>query len=82
VTWDATHCLIQGIEFRSIYAAAKHFGVAPSTVSLAIDNGRTEFIGTGRNRPVPTTVDGVVYPSKRAARRALEASYSAGLRPR
>jgi hypothetical protein len=83
VTWEATHCLIQGMEFRSIYAAAKHFGVAPSTVSLAIDSGRTDFIGTGRNRPVPTTVDGVVYPSKRAAERqrraALEASYSAGL---
>ena len=71
MTWEATHCLIQGMEFQSIYAAAKHFGVAPSTISLAIDNGRTDFIGTGSNKPIPVVVGGVTYPSKRAAERAL-----------
>jgi hypothetical protein len=59
------------MEFQSIYAAAKHFGVAPSTISLAIDNGRTDFIGTGSNKPIPVVVGGVTYPSKRAAERAL-----------
>ena len=72
MTYPATHCLIQGMEFQSIYAAAKHFKVAPSTVCLAIDNGRTEFIGTGCNKPIPVVVDGVSYPSKRAAERALK----------
>ena len=72
MTYPATHCLIQGVEFKSIYAAAKHFKVAPSTVCLAIDNGRTEFIGTGCNKPIPVVVDGVTYPSKRAAERALK----------
>lgn len=70
MTYPATHCLIQGMEFQSIWAAAKHFGVAPSTVCLAIDNGRTDYIGTGRNKPIPVEVDGITYQSKRAALRA------------
>jgi hypothetical protein len=72
MTYPATHCLIQGMVFRSIYAAAKHFKVAPSTVCHAIDNGRTDFIGTGSNKPIPVVVGGVTYPSKRAAERALK----------
>jgi hypothetical protein len=71
MTWEATHCLIQGMEFQSIWSAAKHFKVAPSTISLAIDNGRSEFIARGRNKPIPVVVDGVTYPSTRAAERAM-----------
>jgi hypothetical protein len=73
MTSPATHCKIQGQSFKSIWAASKHFKVAPATISLAIDNGRTDFIGAGRNSPVPTEVDGITYPSKRAAQRAQKA---------
>lgn len=42
---------IRGVTFISQTAAAKHFGINPSTISNAVSLGREDYIGLGRGSP-------------------------------
>lgn len=47
---------IRGVTFISQTAAAKHFGINPSTISNAVSLGREDYIGLGRGSPGKTRV--------------------------
>lgn len=40
--------VIRGQNFPSICAAARALGLAPQTISEALDNGRLDFVGLGK----------------------------------
>lgn len=62
------HCEIRGNPFPSICAAARHFNVCKQTVQTALDQGRMDGVGLGRNHASkkPVWLDGVRYDSQDA----------------
>jgi hypothetical protein len=67
---NAVPITIRGTLYPSITAAARVFGLNPTTVAKALDTGRLDYVGTGRIAPKPTAYLGVTHPSERAAARA------------
>jgi hypothetical protein len=66
---------IRGEVFTSTREAAERFNVKVSTVTQAISNGRCDSIGQPKWNRKPITIDGVYYPSRFAAARAIGVSY-------
>ena len=69
-TCEPVPVTIRGKYFRTISAAAAHFGLSPSAVSIALETGRLDYVGTGRNKAMPVTIGPVTYPSMSKAERA------------
>jgi hypothetical protein len=62
---------MMGLNFESLTAAARHFGTHPSAIHRALATGRENQFVPGRGKHVPCTIDGITYPSYRAAALAL-----------
>ena len=63
---------INGVDYASVREAAEDIGLAISTIYGAIEDGRTESVGFRKgNGGKETVVDGVTYPSRQAAAKAL-----------
>ncbi len=69
---------IRGVTYRSITDAAKAQGVHERTVYFHLDAGTPDLIGKQmQTKRRPCTIEGVDYPSLRAAARALGVSVEA-----
>ncbi|QDF14293.1 hypothetical protein vBDshSR4C_045 [Dinoroseobacter phage vB_DshS-R4C] len=70
---------IRGTVFTSITAAARALGVDHRTVTRAARAGQPALDRLGMRptaAPIPVTVDGITYPSRSAASRALDVPVS------
>ncbi len=72
---------IRGVDYPSQAAAARALGVAPSTVSIALDEGWVDRVGMGIRRGGhpgrPCWYRGKRYPSRTAAAKACGVSVAA-----
>ena len=66
---------IRGEVFTSTREAADRFNVTTSVVAQAIREGRCDNIGKPKWQRRPITIDGVHYPSRCAAARAIGVPY-------
>jgi hypothetical protein len=78
VTGNMNPTRIRGVLYPSQAAAARALGIKPNTVARALNRGTEEFAGLGRRwpsdfgqKPKPCEIDGVQYPSQKAAATAL-----------
>ena len=72
---------IRGVTYISQAAAARALGVAPSAISIALDEGRIDTVGlrlkSGGHPGRPCWYRGKRYPSRTAAARACGVSVAA-----
>jgi len=66
---------IRGTLFPSMSAAARHFGLTPSAIQSALNNGTLESVGLRKQKSLPLVLNGVFYPSLNAAARATSIPY-------
>lgn len=68
-----TPLTIRGVEYPSLAAAAKAFGISVAAICIARRRGRLETVGLDpkKTAATPVTIRGVTYPSQYAAAKAL-----------
>jgi len=71
--YEPVSVIIRGQLFPSQAAAARHFSVAQSCVYNALERGKLDGVGLGRNYNIrkPIWLDGVEYESRRALARHM-----------
>jgi AraC-like DNA-binding protein len=69
-------CLIRGVHYPSISAAARTLGISVSAIHGALERGTADNCGLGIQPSTPITCDGTLYPSISAFARAFGMSSS------
>ena len=62
---------IRGVIYPSVKAAAEAEGVTVNAIYSALNRGNIDTVGMGKSQPHPVELDGIAFPSIRAASLAL-----------
>lgn len=72
---------LQGITYETVEDAAKAYNLKPSTIRRILSEGRehkirVKYKGDKRGNPQPITIEGVTFPTQKAANDALGLPYN------
>jgi hypothetical protein len=62
---------IRGATYPSVKTAAEAEGVTANAIYSALNRGNIDTVGMGKSQPQPVELDGIAFPSIRAASLAL-----------